>query len=196
MKKVLISLSCFVISLGLFIMGAGATTLATDTNDSITMPTSLSVSENSAFTVTGIAGTLVNSYQLVDVTNESNIKEAIISYLTLKADSSTPTATLETAKANLKTNINDYGETWTTLSENSIPSSAIESNKYYVLWIKAAGTTTVYDFDGYSTMTASTTNKTSNPDTGILDTALYVGVGALIIVGSALVIKKNKEMYE
>ena len=200
MKKTLISLSCFILSLGIFIIGANATTIATDASNNITTPSKLSVSENSGFTVTGIDGTLVNSYQLVDVTSDSSIKDAIVSYLDLKADSTATTSALDAAKANLKTNIADYNDAnWQALSENVIPSNAIESNKYYVLWLKVSnGTTTIYDFDGYSTVTvaaAADDSSTDNPDTGIVDTLLYVGVGALIVVGSALVINKNKEIY-
>ncbi len=102
----------------------------------------------------------------------------------------------------LKTLIDNYDENnWVTLSENVIPTDNVVKNKYYIVWVKTQNASAVtYDYYAYKAVSKdyyknNTTSEVENPDTGIEHTALIVTVGALILVGSYLVINKNKESY-
>lgn len=112
---------------------------------------------------------------------------------------------LTTVKNQIKTLVDDYEDTatsWTVATNNAIPNTNITKNKYYVVWIKAtAGENSSYEYGAYKAIatgeeTAIGGNSVSNPATGIETTVLYVGVALLIIIGSSLVMNKNKEKYE
>lgn len=102
---------------------------------------------------------------------------------------------------NFKTLVNDPVETgWLTLTENVIPTNSITKDGYYIVWVKAenAGATT-YEYHAYKALNSNsnfnTNNEVENPDTGIEHTLLFITVGALILVGSGLVVNRNKESY-
>ena len=47
----------------------------------------------------------------------------------------------------------------------------------------------------YSNSNSNANNDVENPDTGIEHTLLFITVGALVLVGSVLVVNRNKESY-
>lgn len=105
---------------------------------------------------------------------------------------------------NLKTLISDYDDNnWITLTGNIIPMTNVSANKYYIIWIKTDdGTTKTYDYAAYKAInsnyfgnTTATKTDVTNPDTGIEHTILFLTVGALVVIGSSLVVSKNKESY-
>jgi len=106
---------------------------------------------------------------------------------------------------NFKTLVPDYNDVnWLSLSENVIPTNNIKKDGYYIVWVKAdnAGATT-YEYHAYkalnsnyySNSNSNTNNEVENPDTGIEHTLLFITVGALVLVGSGLVVNRNKESY-
>ena len=102
----------------------------------------------------------------------------------------------------LKTLINDYDESaWLSLTENIIPTDNIVKNKYYIVWVKVQNNSAVtYEYFAYKALDndyykSVTAEEVENPDTGIEHTILFITVGALILVGTGLVINKNKESY-
>ncbi|MBE6140158.1 MAG: LPXTG cell wall anchor domain-containing protein [Firmicutes bacterium] len=131
-------------------------------------------------------------------TNESNNALADMNYIKEEIDSAVKSD-------NLKTLISDYNDsTWLSLTENIIPTANITKNKYYIVWIKTenGGVTTheyhaykAIDTNYYSNSNSNTTPEVENPETGIEHTILFVIVGTLILVGSGLVIDRNKESY-
>lgn len=107
---------------------------------------------------------------------------------------------------NFKTLINDDpNETkWIPLTENIIPIDDITKNRYYIVWIKAVNNgTPIYEYHAYkainsdyfSKSSSNSTTEVENPDTGIEHTILFVTVSTLILVGSGLVVNRNKESY-
>lgn len=106
---------------------------------------------------------------------------------------------------NFKTLVPDYNDTdWLTLTENVIPTDNIKKDGYYIVWVKAdnAGATTyeyhaykAFNSNYYSNSNSNTNNEVENPDTGIEHTLLFITVGALVLVGSGLVVNRNKESY-
>lgn len=129
-------------------------------------------------------------------TEEANNKDAII--ITYKSTINE----MVYSDNNLKTAIDDpTGSAWTTLTSQVIPTTNMIENNYYIVWLKVVdGSTTTYKYYPYkyvsSSYYTSDTSTVDNPDTGIETTLLYLAVGTAIIIGSTLVIKKNKESYE
>ena len=157
-----------------------ASTLANDSNNNIDFPSVFN--SDSKVTITGISSYDL-SYQIQKVDNDTTLSTAIDNYykINLELEKITDQTSEEylTKKSELNNylteinnNIKDYDDTaWKTSTNGSI----IYDNNFY-------------SFKEYG----STTN---NPETGIETTALYVGVIALVLVGSSLVFRKNKEMY-
>ena len=199
-----------------------------DDGNKIAMPVLLYNDSDEQLTLKGLDGATLY-YQIVDVTNEEEIRSQIDEYVvnsyeglfeaneTLKntsQDNSTEYANNKTnvifyeteilsgmKKANLKTVIKDYNDaSWQTLSNNIIPKDNLVKGNYYIVWIKAVkDSTTVYNYGAYKILNSGDTNIVNNgvenPETGIGHTLLYVGVALSVVLGSALVINKNKESY-
>jgi len=106
---------------------------------------------------------------------------------------------------NLKILVEDYNEAnWLTLTENLIPTNNITKDGYYIVWIKVEnGGTSIYEYHAYkainsnyySNSNSNSSNEVENPDTGIEHTLLFITVGALVLLGSGLVVNRNKESY-
>ena len=205
-----------------------ATEISVDDGNKIAMPVLLYNDSDEQLTLKGLDGATLY-YQIVDVTNEEEIRSQIDEYVvnsykglfeaneTLKntsQDNSTEYANNKTnvifyeteilsgmKKANLKTVIKDYNDaSWQTLSNNIIPKDNLVKGNYYIVWIKAVkDSTTVYNYGAYKILNSGDANivnsEVENPETGIGHTLLYVGVALSVVLGSALVINKNKESY-
>ncbi len=142
--------------------------------------------------------------KLTSGTNEYTNKVAEISSIKSAIDGSV-------TDSNLKTLVADFTEAnWVSISNGSsvIPTTNVTEGNYYIVWLKVvSATTTIYEYHPYkaiktsyyssNTVTSSnnSTTSTTNPDTGIENTLLYVGVGVALLIGSALVVSKNKEVY-
>lgn len=228
MKKKLFMTLAFVFTFCLGLSKVYATEISVDDGNKIAMPVLLYNDSDEQLTLKGLDGATLY-YQIVDVTNEEEIRRQIDEYVvnsyeglfeankTLKntsQDNSTEYANNKTnvifyeteilsgmKKANLKTVIKDYNDaSWQTLSNNIIPKDNLVKGNYYIVWIKAVkDSTTVYNYGAYKILNSGDTNIVNNgvenPETGIGHTLLYVGVALSVVLGSALVINKNKESY-
>ena len=228
MKKMLFMTFAFVFTFCFGLSKVYATEISVDDGNKIAMPVLLYNDSDEQLTLKGLDGATLY-YQIVDVTNEEEIRRQIDEYVvnsykglfeaneTLKntsQDNSTEYANNKTnvifyeteilsgmKKANLKTVIKDYNDaSWQTLSNNIIPKDNLVKGNYYIVWIKAVkDSTTVYNYGAYKILNSGDTNivnnEVENPETGIGHTLLYVGVALSVVLGSALVINKNKESY-
>lgn len=228
MKKMLFMTFAFVFTFCLGLSKVYATEISVDDRNKIAMPVLLYNDSDEQLTLKGLDGATLY-YQIVDVTNEEEIRSQIDEYVvnsykglfeaneTLKntsQDNSTEYANNKTnvifyeteilsgmKKANLKTVIKDYNDaSWQTLSNNIIPKDNLVKGNYYIVWIKAVkDSTTVYNYGAYKILNSGdaniVNNEVENPETGIGHTLLYVGVALSVVLGSALVINKNKESY-
>lgn len=183
-----------------------ASTLANDSNNNIDFPTVFN--SDSKVTITGISSYDL-SYQIQKVDNDTTLSTAIDNYyktklelekITDQTSYSKKLINLEDYLTEINNNIKDYDDTaWKTSTNGSIYNSTDVTNTTdgkYIVWVKLVNKTnnsTIYDNNFYSFKEYGST--TNNPETGIETTALYVGVAALVIVGSSLVFRKNKEMY-
>ena len=183
-----------------------ASTLANDSNNNIDFPTVFN--SDSKVTITGISSYDL-SYQIQKVDNDTTLSTAIDNYyktklelekITDQTSYSKKLINLEDYLTEINNNIKDYDDTaWKTSTNGSIYNSTDVTNTTdgkYIVWVKLENKTnkiTIYDNNFYSFKEYGST--TNNPETGIETTALYVGVAALVIVGSSLVFRKNKEMY-
>lgn len=183
-----------------------ASILANDSNNNIDFPTVFN--SDSKVTITGISSYDL-SYQIQKVDNDTTLSTAIDNYyktklelekITDQTSYSKKLINLEDYLTEINNNIKDYDDTaWKTSTNGSIYNSTDVTNTTdgkYIVWVKLVNKTnssTIYDNNFYSFKEYGST--TNNPETGIETTALYVGVAALVIVGSSLVFRKNKEMY-
>lgn len=183
-----------------------ASTLANDSNNNIDFPTVFN--SDSKVTITGISSYDL-SYQIQKVDNDTTLSTAIDNYyktklelekITDQTSYSKKLINLEDYLTEINNNIKDYDDTaWKTSTNGSIYNSTdvtSTTDGKYIVWVKLVNKTnssTIYDNNFYSFKEYGST--TNNPETGIETTALYVGVAALVIVGSSLVFRKNKEMY-
>ena len=183
-----------------------ASTLANDSNNNIDFPTVFN--SDSKVTITGISSYDL-SYQIQKFDNDTTLSTAIDNYyktklelekITDQTSYSKKLINLEDYLTEINNNIKDYDDTaWKTSTNGSIYNSTDVTNTTdgkYIVWVKLVNKTnssTIYDNNFYSFKEYGST--TNNPETGIETTALYVGVAALVIVGSSLVFRKNKEMY-
>lgn len=183
-----------------------ASTLANDSNNNIDFPTVFN--SDSKVTIIGISSYDL-SYQIQKVDNDTTLSTAIDNYyktklelekITDQTSYSKKLINLEDYLTEINNNIKDYDDTaWKTSTNGSIYNSTDVTNTTdgkYIVWVKLVNKTnssTIYDNNFYSFKEYGST--TNNPETGIETTALYVGVAALVIVGSSLVFRKNKEMY-
>lgn len=183
-----------------------ASTLANDSNNNIDFPSVFN--SDSKVTITGISSYDL-SYQIQKVDNDTTLSTAIDNYyktklelekITDQTSYSKKLINLEDYLTEINNNIKDYDDTaWKTSTNGSIYNSTDVTNTTdgkYIVWVKLVNKTnssTIYDNNFYSFKEYGST--TNNPETGIETTALYVGVAALVIVGSSLVFRKNKEMY-
>lgn len=185
-----------------------ASTLANDSNNNIDFPTVFN--SDSKVTITGISSYDL-SYQIQKVDNDTTLSTAIDNYYKTKLELEkitdqtseeylTKKSELNNYLTEINNNIKDYDDAaWKTSTNDSIYNSTDVTNTTdgkYIVWVKLVNKTnssTIYDNNFYSFKEYSST--TNNPETGIETTALYVGVAALVIVGSSLVFRKNKEMY-
>lgn len=183
-----------------------ASTLANDSNNNIDFPTVFN--SDSKVTITGISSYDL-SYQIQKVDNDTTLSTAIDNYyktklelekITDQTSYSKKLINLEDYLTEINNNIKDYDDTaWKTSTNDSIYNSTDVTNTTdgkYIVWVKLVNKTnssTIYDNNFYSFKEYGST--TNNPETGIETTALYVGVIALVLVGSSLVFRKNKEMY-
>lgn len=183
-----------------------ASTLANDSNNNIDFPTVFN--SDSKVTITGISSYDL-SYQIQKVDNDTTLSTAIDNYyktklelekITDQTSYSKKLINLEDYLTEINNNIKDYDDTaWKTSTNGSIYNSTDVTNTTdgkYIVWVKLVNKTnssTIYDNNFYSFKEYGST--TNNPETGIETTALYVGVAALVIVGSSLVFRKNNEMY-
>lgn len=183
-----------------------ASTLANDSNNNIDFPSVFN--SDSKVTITGISSYDL-SYQIQKVDNDTTLSTAIDNYyktklelekITDQTSYSKKLINLEDYLTEINNNIKDYDDTaWKTSTNGSIYNSTDVTNTTdgkYIVWVKLVNKTnssTIYDNNFYSFKEYGST--TNNPETGIETTALYVGVIALVLVGSSLVFRKNKEMY-
>ena len=185
-----------------------ASTLANDSNNNIDFPTVFN--SDSKVTITGISSYDL-SYQIQKVDNDTTLSTAIDNYYKTKLELEkitdqtseeylTKKSELNNYLTEINNNIKDYDDTaWKTSTNDSIYNSTDVTSTIdgkYIVWVKLVNKTnssTIYDNNFYSFKEYGST--TNNPETGIETTALYVGVAALVIVGSSLVFRKNKEMY-
>lgn len=183
-----------------------ASTRANDSNNNIDFPSVFN--SDSKVTITGISSYDL-SYQIQKVDNDTTLSTAIDNYyktklelekITDQTSYSKKLINLEDYLTEINNNIKDYDDTaWKTSTNGSIYNSTDVTNTTdgkYIVWVKLVNKTnssTIYDNNFYSFKEYGST--TNNPETGIETTALYVGVIALVIVGSSLVFRKNKEMY-
>ena len=183
-----------------------ASTRANDSNNNIDFPSVFN--SDSKVTITGISSYDL-SYQIQKVDNDTTLSTAIDNYyktklelekITDQTSYSKKLINLEDYLTEINNNIKDYDDTaWKTSTNGSIYNSTDVTNTTdgkYIVWVKLVNKTnssTIYDNNFYSFKEYGST--TNNPETGIETTALYVGVAALVIVGSSLVFRKNKEMY-
>lgn len=206
MKKIygLILLITMFVGLGV----VNASTLANDSNNNIDFP---KVFDSKAkVTVEGITSYEL-SYQIQSVDKNSTLSTAIDNYFKaqieldkIKDQTSeeylTKKSELNNYLTEINNNISDYDDTkWQASTSDSIYNSTDvtdEKEGKYIVWVKLVNknnNSTIYDNNFYSFKDYGST--ISNPETGIETTALYVGVAFLVLVGSSLVFKKNKEMY-
>ena len=183
-----------------------ASTRANDSNNNIDFPSVFN--SDSKVTITGISSYDL-SYQIQKVDNDTTLSTAIDNYyktklelekITDQTSYSKKLINLEDYLTEINNNIKDYDDTaWKTSTNGSIYNSTDVTNTTdgkYIVWVKLENKTNkikIYDNNFYSFKEYGST--TNNPETGIETTALYVGVIALVIVGSSLVFRKNKEMY-
>lgn len=183
-----------------------ASTLANDSNNNIDFPTVFN--SDSKVTITGISSYDL-SYQIQKVDNDTTLSTAIDNYyktklelekITDQTSYSKKLINLEDYLTEINNNIKDYDDAaWKTSTNDSIYNSTdvtSTTDGKYIVWVKLVNKTnnsTIYDNNFYSFKEYGST--TNNPETGIETTALYVGVIALVLVGSSLVFRKNKEMY-
>ena len=175
-----------------------ASTLANDSNNNIDFPTVFN--SDSKVTITGISSYDL-SYQIQKVDNDTTLSTAIDNYYKTKLELEKITdQTSEEYLTEINNNIKDYDDAaWKTSTNGSIYNSTdvtSTTDGKYIVWVKLVNKTnssTIYDNNFYSFKEYGST--TNNPETGIETTALYVGVAALVIVGSSLVFRKSKEMY-
>lgn len=183
-----------------------ASTRANDSNNNIDFPSVFN--SDSKVTITGISSYDL-SYQIQKVDNDTTLSTAIDNYyktklelekITDQTSYSKKLINLEDYLTEINNNIKDYDDTaWKTSTNGSIYNSTDVTNTTdgkYIVWVKLVNKTnssTIYDNNFYSFKEYGST--TNNPETGIETTALYVGVIALVLVGSSLVFRKNKEMY-
>ena len=185
-----------------------ASTLANDSNNNIDFPTVFN--SDSKVTITGISSYDL-SYQIQKVDNDTTLSTAIDNYYKTKLELEkitdqtseeylTKKSELNNYLTEINNNIKDYDDTaWKTSTNDSIYNSTDVTSTIdgkYIVWVKLVNKTnssTIYDNNFYSFKEYGST--TNNPETGIETTALYVGVAALVILGSSLVFRKNKEMY-
>ena len=197
MKKMLFMTLAFVFTFCLGLSKVYATEISVDDGNKIAMPVLLYNDSDEQLTLKGLDGATLY-YQIVDVTNEEEIRSQIDEYVvnsyeglfeaneTLKNTSQDNS----TEYANNKTNVIFY--------ETEILSGMKKAN--YIVWIKAVkDSTTVYNYGAYKILNSGdaniVNNGVENPETGIGHTLLYVGVALSVVLGSALVINKNKESY-
>ncbi len=206
MKKIYGLFFTMLMFIGLGVVNAS--TLANDSNNNIDFPSVFN--SDSKVTITGISSYDL-SYQIQKVDNDTTLSTAIDNYYktNLELEKITDQTSEEylTKKSELNNylteinnNIKDYDDTaWKTSTNDSIYNSTDVTNTTdgkYIVWVKLVNKTnnsTIYDNNFYSFKEYGST--TNNPETGIETTALYVGVIALVLVGSSLVFRKNKEMY-
>lgn len=204
MKKIYGLFFTMLMFVGLGIVNAS--TLANDSNNNIDFPSVFN--SDSKVTITGISSYDL-SYQIQKVDNDTTLSTAIDNYyktklelekITDQTSYSKKLINLEDYLTEINNNIKDYDDTaWKTSTNDSIYNSTDVTNTTdgkYIVWVKLVNKTnssTIYDNNFYSFKEYGST--TNNPETGIETTALYVGVAALVIVGSSLVFRKNKEMY-
>ena len=183
-----------------------ASTRANDSNNNIDFPSVFN--SDSKVTITGISSYDL-SYQIQKVDNDTTLSTAIDNYyktklelekITDQTSYSKKLINLEDYLTEINNNIKDYDDTaWKTSTNGSIYNSTDVTNTTdgkYIVWVKLVNKTnssTIYDNNFYSFKEYGST--TNNPETGIETTALYVGVIALVLVGSSLVYRKNKEIY-
>lgn len=220
LKKSCIMSLCFVIFMFIGVLKVGATTVTIDPNNNIEMSEYLFSDKASTFEINSLS-TYQTYYQIKDVTNNTTLVGYIDSLITQKATYNQlaekyNTTTDETVKAQLTTSMNDantaiattktnmqtavddYTESeWIETTDKSIPYSSITAKNYYVVWVKVkSGENSYYEYEAYQAINSSDVKATTNPDTGIETTFLYIGVALSIGFGSYLVINKNKERYE
>lgn len=205
-----------------------ATEVVTDPSNNIEMPYNLFVDKTNYINFKN-ADSATKSYQIINVTNNKELVNKINTdiipeletlyenevefgkYEAGTTESNNINSNIQLIKAtidekvkrdDIKTLVDNYNDAnWVTLSENTIPTTGVEKNNYYVVWVKVQNNNdTTYDYHVYKAMDSNyysnnADTKVENPDTGIEHTLLFVGVGALLIIGSSLVINKNKESY-
>ncbi len=225
MKKLKILIISFILCMVFGITNVSATTVTIDPNNYITMPNYLFSDKDTQFTISGIT-TYQSYYQIQDVSSNTSLVAKIDALITaqvqykqssdLYASSTDETikaqaaASMNTIEANINTlkdqikelvdNYDSSESAWTTATNNIIPSTNITNKLYYIVWVKVTNEgNSYYEYYPYKAILdgeEANIEKTINPATGISTDILYIGVGLLIVIGSYLVINKNKERYE
>lgn len=210
MKKIYsLVLGLFLVAL-VFIYKTGtvnATTLGNDTADNIKFPVQYSIS--SKVTISNLSN-YNTYYQVMTVDNNSSLSTAIDNYFKAQIELNKINDTTSTKYLEVKSQLDAYynevkslvpdfnANDWATSVNENIYDNTVVTNTTtgrYVVWVRVTtANSTLYDFSFYSFNNYGT--SVNNPETGFETTVLYLSVTVLVIIGSILIMSKNKERYE
>lgn len=197
MKKVLSYLLVISFLFTGFINNVGAITVSKDDVDLdenyIKLPDSLVLDEENVVGLKGLEGALAY-YQVINVSNDTNLYEKYKAALVSSDDSSAINDFFEALNGTSGAVYDDNN--WSDIIDGKFTPalSGVQAGDKLLLWVKyASQTKTVYSLSIYEIGEANNpaSDTTENPDTGINDWYWYL-IPVALIVGSALVIKKNR----
>lgn len=209
MKKIYsLVLGLFLVAL-VFVYKTGtvnATTLANDTADNIKFPVQYLIS--SKVTISNLSN--YNTYYQVMTVENTSLATAIDNYFKTQIELNKISNTTSTEYLEVKSQLDAYynevkslvpdfnANDWATSVNENIYDNTVVTNTTtgrYIVWVKVTtADNTLYDFNFYSFNNYGT--SVNNPETGFETTILYLSVAALVIIGSVLIMNKNKERYE
>lgn len=188
-------------------LGVNATTLDNDNNNNIDFPAVyqsgakveiIGVSSYELYyqvikVEDGVLSTAIDNYYKTQIKLDKISDKTSEEYLTLQSE-------LNTYKNEIKNNAPDYNSSnWKEATDRIIYNSTDVTNTSdgkYIVWVKLlnkANNETITDFNFYSFSDYG--SITTNPETGVENFGLYLGVAILVLTGSILVFRKNKEIY-
>ena len=188
-------------------LGVNATTLDNDNNNNIDFPavyqsgSKVEIIGVSSYELyyqvikveDGVLSTAIDNYYKTQIKLDKISDKTSEEYLTLQSE-------LNTYKNEIKNNAPDYNSSnWKEATDRIIYNSTDVTNTSdgkYIVWVKLlnkANNETISDFNFYSFSDYGST--ITNPETGVENFGLYLGVAILVLTGSILVFRKNKEIY-